>query len=85
MQPGELPPELDSALLAIEPGEVAGPVRFGDAWVVLKLVERGPSQLPEYEQAKSQLQNRVYSDKMETAKRQWLDSLRKRTHVDIRL
>jgi peptidyl-prolyl cis-trans isomerase SurA len=85
MQPGELPPEIDSALLALEPGEVAGPVRFGDAWVVLKLVERGPSQIPEYEQAKSQLQNRVYAEKMETAKRQWLDSLRKRTHVDIRL
>lgn len=85
MQPGELPPEIDSALLALEPGEVTGPVRFGDAWVVLKLVERSESQLPEYEQAKPQLQNRVYAEKMESAKRQWLDSLRKRTHVDIRL
>jgi peptidyl-prolyl cis-trans isomerase SurA len=85
MQPGELPPEVDSALLAVEPGEVTGPVRFGDAWVVLKLVERSPSQIPEYEQAKPQLQNRVYSEKMGAAQRQWLDSLRKRTHVDIRL
>jgi len=85
MLPGELPPELDSALLAMEPGEVSAPIRLGDAWMVLKLVERAPSQLPEYEQAKPQLQTRVYTEKMDAARRQWLDGLRKRTHVDIRL
>lgn len=85
MQPGELPPEVDSVLLGMEPGQVSAPVRFGDAWVVLKLVERAASQLPAYDQAKPQLQNRVYAEKMETARRQWLDSLRKRTHVDVRL
>lgn len=85
MQPGELPPELDAALLGLEPGEVSDPVHFGDAWVVLRLVERGESQIPEYDKAKPQLQNRVYAEKMDGARRQWLDSLRKRTHVDIRL
>ena len=52
---------------------------------MLKLIERGASQLPDYDKAKTQLQNRVYAEKMETTRRQWLDSLRKRTHVDIRL
>ena len=85
MRPGELPAEVDSVLLAMDPGDVSQPVRLGDAWLVLKLVERGPSQLPEYEKARPQLQTRVYAEKMDTARRQWLDSLRKRTHVDIRL
>ena len=85
MRPGELPPEVDSVLLAMEPGEVSQPVRLGDAWLVLQLVERAPSQLPEYEKARPQLQTRVYAEKMDAARRQWLDSLRKRTHVDIRL
>jgi peptidyl-prolyl cis-trans isomerase SurA len=85
MRPGELPPDIDQALLAIEVGEVTGPLRLGDAWMVLKLIERGPSQLPEYEKAKPQLQTRVYAEKMDAARRQWLDGLRKRTHVDIRL
>lgn len=85
MRPGELPPEIDTALLAMEPGDVSAPLRLGDAWMVLKLVERAPSQLPEYEKAKPQLQTRVYSEKMDAAQRQWLDGLRKRTHVDIRL
>jgi peptidyl-prolyl cis-trans isomerase SurA len=85
MRPGELPQDIDSALIAMEVGDVSAPLRLGDAWMVLKLVERGPSQLPEYEKAKPQLQSRVYADKMDAARRQWLDSLRKRTHVDIRL
>jgi peptidyl-prolyl cis-trans isomerase SurA len=85
MRPGELPQDIDAALLAMEPGDVSVPLRLGDAWMVLKLVERAPSQLPEYEKAKAQLQTRVYAEKMDTARRQWLDGLRKRTHVDIRL
>jgi peptidyl-prolyl cis-trans isomerase SurA len=85
MKPGELPPEVDTVLLPMEPGDVSAPIRVGDAWLVLKLVERGPSQLPEYEKAKPQLQTRVYAEKMDAARRQWLDGLRKRSHVDIRL
>ena len=85
MRPGELPPEVDGVLLAMDPGDVSQPVRLGDAWLVLQLVERAPSQLPEYEKARPQLQTRVYAEKMDAARRQWLDSLRKRTHVDIRL
>jgi len=85
MQPGELPPELDAALIALEPGEVTDPLRLGDAWMVLQLVERSASALPPYEKAKQQLQSRVYAEKMDATRRQWLDGLRKRTHVDIRL
>jgi peptidyl-prolyl cis-trans isomerase SurA len=85
MHPGDLPAEVDAALVGMEVGEVTQPLHQGDAWLVLKLIERSASQLPDYEKAKPQLQNRVYSEKMETTRRQWLDSLRKRTHVDIRL
>jgi peptidyl-prolyl cis-trans isomerase SurA len=85
MHPGELPPEIDAALLGMDVGEVTPPLRQGDAWIVLKLIERSGSQIPDYEKAKPQLQARVYGEKMEAARRQWLDGLRKRTHVDIRL
>jgi peptidyl-prolyl cis-trans isomerase SurA len=85
MKPGELPPEVDTVLLGMEPGDVSAPIHVGDAWLVLKLVERADSQLPDYEKAKTQLQTRVYAEKMDAARRQWLEGLRKRTHVDIRL
>lgn len=85
LQPGQLPPDVDAAVLGLELGGVTDPIRVGDAWVVLKLVERSTSELPPFEQAKTQLQTRVYAEKMDTARRQWLDGLRRRSHVDIRL
>lgn len=85
LEPGQLPGELDRTALSLEPGEVSKPVRVGNTWVILKLIERAPSSLPPYEEAKPMLQNRVYMDKMERARRQWLEGLRRRTHVDIRL
>jgi len=85
MRVGELPAEVDNVLLGMEVGEVTAPLRQGDAWLVLKLVERAEGQIPDYEKAKPQLQSRVYGEKMEQTRRQWLDSLRKRTHVEIRL
>jgi hypothetical protein len=39
-------------------GEVTAPLRQGDAWLVLKLVERAEGQIPDYEKAKPQLQSR---------------------------
>jgi peptidyl-prolyl cis-trans isomerase SurA len=85
LSPGQLPEQLDQALLALEPGDVTQPLRVGDTWIVMKLVDRAPSTMPAYEEAKPLLQNRVYAEKMEKARRQWLDNLRRRTHVDIRL
>ncbi|MEN9579126.1 MAG: hypothetical protein RJA70_2135 [Pseudomonadota bacterium] len=85
MRPAQLPAELQNVVLKLELGEVSAPVRSGDTYVVLKLVERGESSLPPYAQAVSQLQQRVQMQKMEKARRVWLDGLRKRTHVEIRL
>jgi peptidyl-prolyl cis-trans isomerase SurA len=66
-------------------GGVTEPVRIGRDFYVAKLVERADSTLPPYEDLEVELQNRVYVEKMEKTKRHWLDSLRKRTHVEIRL
>jgi len=85
LHPGQLPPALDRIALTLEVGEVSQPIRAGEAFFVLKIDSRQESELPSYEQAKAELSERVYLEKMSKAKRQWLDSLRKRTHVEIRL
>jgi peptidyl-prolyl cis-trans isomerase SurA len=85
MQPGKLPPALDRAVLDLEAGEVAAPVRVGDRWIIAQLVERGASKLPSYDVARPELQQRVYVQKMDSARQHWLENLRRRTYVDIRL
>jgi len=85
MRPGELPGAVDRVLLALDPGQIADPIRVGEAWIVLKLVEREASQLPPYAEAEMQLQNRVYLDKMGEARGRWMETLRRQTHVEVRL
>jgi peptidyl-prolyl cis-trans isomerase SurA len=84
-KPGSLPASLDRAALGLDVGEVSSPLRLGSHFVVLKLVERQQSQLPDFEEARSELGERVYLEKMTKARQHWLDGLRRRTHVEVRL
>lgn len=84
-KPGQLALALDRAALALEPSQISAPVRLDDRFVVVKLVEREASELPSYDEARSELAERVYLEKMNRARRQWLDGLRRRTHIDVRL
>lgn len=83
--PGKLPMAIDRALLSLEPGETTVPIRIGDSFAIVRLVARDPSQLPTLEEARAELTERVYTDKMGQARRRWLDGLRKQMHVEIRL
>ncbi len=83
--PSQLPKDLRAAVMNLELGDVSDPIRVGGTFVVLKLVERTESELPTYEEARNQLQGRVYMEKMAKAREHWMRTLRKRTHVEVRL
>jgi len=83
--PGKLPAQIARASLILEVGEVSIPLRIGDNYVILKVLERAESSLPSFEESKRELTERVYMDKMGTARRSWLDGLRRQHHVDVRL
>jgi peptidyl-prolyl cis-trans isomerase SurA len=84
-KPGQLPAVVDRVALGMEVGEVSPPLRVGDELVIVKLVERADTDLPTLADARDELSERVYLDKMNKARRRWLDSLRRRTHVEVRL
>lgn len=84
-KPGRLAPALDLAIQALEPGQVSGVIRVSDSLFVVKLVERDETELPEFEDARNELAERVYLEKMNKARRGWLDGLRRQTHVEVRL
>ena len=85
LRPGSLPAALDAVALSLEAGGISEPVRHGDDFVILKLVGRDPSRLPRLEEAKDEIGQRVYMEKMGKARRHWLDGLRRQTHVEVRL
>jgi len=83
--PGKLPMAIDRALMSLEPGDITMPIKIGDSYVIARLLARDATQLPTLEEAKAELVERVYSDKMGQARRRWLDGLRRQMHVEIRL
>ncbi|WP_433933984.1 peptidylprolyl isomerase [Sorangium cellulosum] len=78
-------PELEAALMAIEPGEVTGPMRAGDAFVVMKLLSRQPSRFTTLEAARPEILQRLQGEILQKAKQKWLDELKRGTHVEVRL
>jgi peptidyl-prolyl cis-trans isomerase SurA len=74
MHANELPAQLARVALGLEVGETSPAVRLGDRFVIVKVLERPESELPEYEDARREL-----------AKKVWIDGLRRQHHVEVRL
>jgi peptidyl-prolyl cis-trans isomerase SurA len=85
LTPGKLPAVLDKVAQRMEVGEISAPIRLGDRYIILRLTAREESQLPTFEEARGELGERVYSEKMAKARKRWLEGLRGQTHVDVRL
>jgi peptidyl-prolyl cis-trans isomerase SurA len=85
VQPNVLPAELARNAATLAVGQVSRPFRSGSDFVIIKVMERDPSNLPDFESAKRDLGERVYMDKMAEARRLWLDNLKRQQHVDVRL
>ncbi len=84
-QPAALPPDFARVASSLAVGQQSPAFRSGGDFVILKVLERDPSNLPDFETAKRELSERVYMDKMAQARRSWLDNLRRQQHVDVRL
>ncbi|MBI4700645.1 MAG: peptidylprolyl isomerase [Deltaproteobacteria bacterium] len=77
--------EIEAVVMKLEPGEVADPVPYRDALVVLTVLSRQPSHYTSIEAARPELLQRLKATELEKAKYKWLKDLRRRTHVDVRL
>jgi len=81
--------ELDAAVLTLEPGQVTEPITVvgprGQNLVIVQLVERQASRYTTYDAAKQEMLQRLQSEILDKAKRKWLEELKARTHLDVRL
>jgi peptidyl-prolyl cis-trans isomerase SurA len=84
-RPDRLPPELARSSVTLAVGQVSQAFRSGGDFVIIKVLARDASSLPDYESAKMELGERVRMDKMAQARRNWLDNLRRQHHVEVRL
>jgi peptidyl-prolyl cis-trans isomerase SurA len=85
VDPSRVPKPLIDAASRLEIGEVSEPIKLGNRLILLKVTARDASELPAYDEARAELSERVYSEKVGKARRRWLDGLRRQTHVEVRL
>jgi peptidyl-prolyl cis-trans isomerase SurA len=84
-KPGELAQPIEDEAHKLEVGGVSAPFTFKNDIVIVKVVGRDPSELPAMDDARDELMQRAYGEQMDRARRQWIDELRHRTYVDVRL
>ncbi|NIR17793.1 MAG: peptidylprolyl isomerase, partial [Desulfobacterales bacterium] len=62
---GQTVPEFESALLEMEPGEIAGPVKSMYGWHIIKLVEDNPPRQLSFEDMKGKLRQQLEKEQRE--------------------
>ncbi len=85
LPPAQEPKPIQRASLILEVGETSPPIKHGGDWVIIQVIERPPSQLPPLADVRAEMHQQVYMEKMTDAREHWLQGLRRRTHVEIRL
>jgi peptidyl-prolyl cis-trans isomerase SurA len=82
-----LPPTLQSALRQIPPGTVSDPlpVQVGQDEVLLIVMPMGATRPPAFEEVKNDMMQRALIDGLEHARKQWLQELRQKVYIDVRL
>jgi len=84
---GDLPEELENALLALEPGQISAPVRGPSGVHIFLLRERqtGGVQIPPFEEAKDDIYRELLDRAMAKQQELFLSDLRRNAVIETRL
>ncbi len=83
-QRGELAPHLDDAFLDMAPGEIRGPVRAPDGWMVLRLVEREQTGVRAFEEVRDHIRQDLIEREMTRQRRLFLREQARQTFIERR-
>ncbi|HEY5995263.1 MAG TPA: peptidylprolyl isomerase [Gallionellaceae bacterium] len=81
--PGEMVPEFEKAMNALQPGEMSGPVQTSFGWHLIQVLERRNADVSE-EQRRQRARMALRSIKSDDAWQDWLRQLRDSAHIEYR-
>jgi parvulin-like peptidyl-prolyl isomerase len=82
---GLLPPEWDEVVFDMAVGEVRGPVRGPRGLHVFQVVDTKTEPVRGFEEVKEELRNQLYNDELGKQTKVWLEELRKKAHVEVKM
>ena len=81
---GELSPELEKTVFAMQPGEVSEPIQTRQGYILLKVLEHKAEGPMSEKEADNEIQERLYYEKLQPEVRKYLTELREEAYIDIK-
>lgn len=81
---GTLAKELEDKTFAMKPGDVSEVIRTKQGFVLLKVAEHQQEGIPPYTEVEARVQDAIYMQRLEPAKRAYLQKLREEAYIDIK-
>jgi parvulin-like peptidyl-prolyl isomerase len=82
---GSMQADWEQVVFAMEKGDVRGPVTGAKGLEVFQVLEVKKSEVKPFEQMKDQLKGQVTQREMEKQTQTWLEELRKKAYIDIKV
>lgn len=82
---GELTPEFVAAISGVEAGSFSAPVEIGDAINLLRVDERLPGGLRQFDAVKPEIYQMILDQKTDARIKEWTRALKAKAFIDIRL
>ena len=80
---GDLVADLDKAVFSAPPGSIIGPLESKSAWHIMKIEQRLPSEVPNFESIKERLRKEASEETFQRDYKTYIDNLRKDAFIEI--
>ena len=76
-----LGPTVTDAAASLAPGEISSPIRSGDGFVIVRLIDKKPDQIPVFENIRDEVAAAYRKHQGDTALRDYLERLKRRASI----
>jgi peptidyl-prolyl cis-trans isomerase SurA len=81
---GQLAPEIENKVFALKAGGVTEPIQTKQGFLILKVVQHTSAGIPPLNEVTTEVQNALYSEKLQPALRSYLTKLREEAFIELR-
>ncbi len=81
---GQFIPQLEEAIFKLQPGEVTPVLETEIGYHIFKLIEKTPERVKSFDEARSSIEDIIYSEKSKTRFDEWMAQLRKNAYISVR-